>query len=79
MIKRGRSGFTLLELLIVIAIIGAAMAIVWPRLPSVASAERGDALRKLAWSEAALFEHSAFKKKALLSSTISRSVNTGLA
>ena len=57
-------GFTLMELLVVLAIIGIALAIVWPRLPQVADAQRGEALRRLANSEAVLFEHAAFKKKA---------------
>lgn len=72
-----RRGFTLLELLIVIAIFGVAVLIVWPRLPSVARAERGEALRKLAGSAEVLFEYSAFKKKALPSYMISRNRNTG--
>lgn len=79
MIKRGRGGFTLMELLVVIAIIGVALSLVWNKLPHVADAEKSGALAKLAGSETALFEHAAFKKKALLSSTTLRSENTGLA
>lgn len=59
-----RGGFTLLELLIVVAIFGIALSIIWPRLPTPAGVERSDALRKLAASEAVLFEYAAFKKKA---------------
>lgn len=57
-------GFTLMELLVVLAIFGIAITIVWPKLPTPAGVERGDALRKLAGSEAVLFEYAAFKKKA---------------
>lgn len=79
MTGKGRRGFTLLELLLVIAIVGVAALVVWPRLPAVAQAERGEALRKLAGSVEVLFEYSAYKKKALPSYTISRNRNTGRA
>ena len=72
-----KRGFTLLELVIVLAIIGVVLSLVWPRLPAVADAERGESLRKLAGSAEVLFEYSAFKKKALPSSTISGNRNTG--
>lgn len=62
--RPSRDGFTLIELVIVILILAAASAIVWPRLPSLSSTERNEALRKLAYANQVLHEHAAFKKKA---------------
>lgn len=64
MTKVSPKGFTLVELMVVLAIIAAAFAIVWPRMPQFAAAEKSQALRKLAWSQEVLFEHAALKKKA---------------
>ncbi len=61
--RRNRGGFTLLELIVVIAIISVAFSIIWPRLPRMASVERSETLRKLAGSAQVMFEHAAFKKK----------------
>ena len=58
-----RGGFTLIELVVVILILAAASAIVWPRLPSLSSTERNKALRQLAFANQQLHEHAAFKKK----------------
>ena len=75
--KTSTGGFTLMELLVVLAIISIAMTVVWPRLPRIASAERSGALARLAASETALFEYAAFKKKALPSSTSLKRTSTG--
>ena len=58
-----RAGFTLLELVLVIVILAVAASLVLPRLPRMASSERNEALRKLAYATQALHEHAAFKKK----------------
>jgi prepilin-type N-terminal cleavage/methylation domain-containing protein len=61
---RLRRGFTLLELVIVLVILTVAFSVVWPRLPRLASTERSEALRRIAYSAEAVYEQAAFKKKA---------------
>lgn len=61
---KGRRGFTLLELVIVLTILSLAALVVWPRLPRMATVERAEGLRRLAYGAEAVFEQAAFKKKA---------------
>jgi len=62
--RNPRAGFTLLELLVVILLLGIALSVVLPRLPRLTGAERSAALRRLAFANQVLHEHAAFKKKA---------------
>ncbi len=64
--SRPRSGFTLLELAVVVFILSVAVAILLPRLPGVAQSRKNAALRRLAGTAQELYEEAAFKKKASL-------------
>jgi prepilin-type N-terminal cleavage/methylation domain-containing protein len=61
--KNSRSGFTLIELVVVLFILAAASAVILPRLPRSSSMERSEALRLISANTQAVFEHSAIKKK----------------
>jgi len=61
-----RRGFTLLELILVLAILAVAVAVLLPSLPGVAQARRNAGLRRLAMAVQATYEHATFKKKAWL-------------
>ncbi len=63
MIRNRSSGFTLVELIVVILLLGVIMSVVLPRLPGLTGAERAKAIRQLAFSAQSLHEHAAFKKK----------------
>ncbi len=62
-LNRKKSGFTLIELMVVIAIIAVAYAIIAPRLPKLASTQRSETIKKIAYTCEAMFEHAAAKKK----------------
>lgn len=69
MIPRRSRGFTLMELVVVVAILAVAAAILFPRLPRLTGTERTAAIRRLALTLQADHEEAAIKKKALRSST----------
>jgi prepilin-type N-terminal cleavage/methylation domain-containing protein len=64
LIKRARSGFTLIELILVILIISVVTSIALPRLPDFTGARKNQALRSLAYGVQSLHEYASFKKKA---------------
>jgi general secretion pathway protein H len=65
-VKRARSGFTLVELVVVLFILSLAIYILLPRLPGVSQSRKNAALRRLAADIQATHEQALFKKKALL-------------
>jgi prepilin-type N-terminal cleavage/methylation domain-containing protein len=62
--KTRRSGFTLIELILVILIISVVTSIALPRLPDFTGARKKQSLRNLAYGIQSLHEHASFKKKA---------------
>ncbi len=62
--SRSRSGFTLIELAVVLFILSVLVAILLPRLPRTSDSRNREALRRLAASVQALYEEATFKKKA---------------
>lgn len=64
MVRNRSGGFTLVELLVVILILGIVAAFAWPRLPRLTGAERSAAVRRLAFAVRTLHEQAVFKKKA---------------
>ncbi len=64
MTTRGRAGFTLMELALVVAILAVATAILLPRLPRLAGTERTTAVRRLALILESVHDEASLKKKA---------------
>ena len=67
--KHPRSGFTLLEIAVVLAILSFAFMVLLPRLPGLSESRKNSALRRLAHSVQATYEDALFKKKASPSTT----------
>lgn len=61
---RRSSGFTLVELAVVLLILSVVIAILLPRLPRLTGTEQASALRRLILTAQASHEEAAVKKKA---------------
>ncbi len=61
--NRSRTGFTLVELVLVLFILSLAAMVLLPRLPGLSQGRIDAALRRLAISVQAAYEDASFKKK----------------
>lgn len=64
MTPRRSAGFTLMELVLVVAILAMVTAILLPRLPRLTGTERTTAVRRLALILESVHDEAALKKKA---------------
>lgn len=64
--SRCRSGFTLVELVLVVFILGLAALVLLPRLPGLSQGRIDSALRRLAIAVQVTYEDAAFKKKLVI-------------